>query len=316
VKILITGGAGYIGSVTASMAVLQGHDVTVVDDLSTGHADAVPEGASFYRYDIASKEASSLIISGGFDAVLHFAARAIVSESVRRPFVYWRDNLGKSLKLFRDVEEGCVPRLIISSSCAVYGNHSREILEETTTNPVNPYGATKLAVDVALAQLVQSTGIVGVSLRYFNVAGSWAGLGERHDEETHLIPNILRAAMSGEPVIVYGNDFPTRDGYAVRDYVHVADVARAHLLALDAAMPGGHEVFNLGSGSGFSVNEIISFSEQVVGRPIRRVIAARREGDPAYLVADATRARRRLGWVPIVPIRGMIESALFEVCES
>jgi UDP-glucose 4-epimerase len=271
-RLLVTGGAGYIGSVVASLLTGAGHEVVVLDDLSTGHADAVPAAAEFVRGTV--RDDAQAVLAGGADAVLHFAAKSLVAESVASPSLYWQHNLGGTLALLEAMRVTGTPRIVFSSTAAVYGEPERVPIEETApTRPANPYGASKLAVDTALAEHARMHGIGAVSLRYFNVAGAHPGpdggwLGERHDPETHLIPNILAIALNDDPgacVSIYGDDYPTPDGTCVRDYIHVADLARAHLLALDACTPGQNRVYNLSSGTGFSNLEVLQACREVTG---------------------------------------------------
>ncbi|GAA3129437.1 UDP-glucose 4-epimerase GalE [Nonomuraea salmonea] len=293
-RLLVTGGAGYVGSVVAAQLVEAGHEVTVLDDLSTGHEDAVPEGARFVRTDIA--EAGQAL--DGVDAVLHFAAKSLVGESVQQPARYWANNLGGTLALLDAMREHGVGRIVFSSTAATYGEPERSPIEESDpTRPTNPYGATKLAVDSALTAYAGLRGLGAVSLRYFNVAGAYGRYRERHAVETHLIPNVLKVATGErESVSVFGTDYPTPDGTCVRDYIHVADLARAHLLALESITPGRHEIYNLGSGAGFSVQEVISVCREVTGHEIPAVVGERRPGDPAVLVASSAKIQRELGW--------------------
>jgi len=310
-RLLVTGGAGYIGSVVASSLIEAGHDVTVLDDLSTGHADAVPPKASFVRGTL--REDAARVLSEGTDAVLHFAAKSLVGESVAYPGRYWSHNLGGSLALLEAMREAGVRRIVFSSTAAVYGEPDRTPIEETDpTRPTSPYGASKLAVDTCLAEFARLYGFGAVSLRYFNVAGAHedsAGTwyGERHSPETHLIPNVL--AMAPGPVKIFGDDYPTPDGTCVRDYIHVADLAGAHLLALGACEPGEHRVYNLGNGSGFSVREVIEVCREVTGRDIPAEIAPRRGGDPAVLVASSARISSGLGWRAARDLRAMVADA-------
>ncbi|GII03474.1 UDP-glucose 4-epimerase GalE [Planobispora takensis] len=312
-KLLVTGGAGYIGSVVAAQLVEAGHQVTVLDDLSTGHADAVPPGARFVEGSIT--EAAPVL--EGTDAVLHFAAKSLVGESVQRPGLYWGHNLGGTLALLEAMRAAGVGRIVFSSTAATYGEPERSpILETDPTRPTNPYGASKLAVDTALTTFAGLYGLAAVSLRYFNVGGAHtAGDGrvyrERHTVETHLIPNVLAVALGQrESVNVFGTDYPTPDGTCVRDYIHVADLARAHLLALEACTPGEHRIYNLGSGTGFSVQEILSVCREVTGHPIPATVAERRAGDPAVLVASSERIQRELGWKPEHPsVRDIVADA-------
>jgi UDP-glucose 4-epimerase len=308
-KLLVTGGAGYIGSVVAAMALREGHQVAVLDDLSTGHADAVPGGAAFTQGLV--RDQAQAMLADGVDAVLHFAAKSLVAESVAKPSQYWGHNLGGSLALLEAMRQTGVARIVFSSTAAVYGEPERTPIEETApTRPTSPYGASKLAVDTALAEHARMHKIGAVSLRYFNVAGAAAGLdgrwrGERHNPETHLIPSILAVAMNtgavqgdGEEggVRLFGDDYPTPDGTCVRDYIHVADLARAHMLALEACVPGEHRIYNLGSGAGFSNLEVLSACREVTGRRIPSQFAPRRPGDPAVLVASSDRIHAELGW--------------------
>ncbi|MGI5284045.1 UDP-glucose 4-epimerase GalE [Nonomuraea polychroma] len=293
-RLLVTGGAGYVGSVVAAQLVEAGHEVTVLDDLSTGHEDAVPEGARFVQRDIAA--AGDAL--DGVDAVLHFAAKSLVGESVEKPGLYWANNLGGTLALLEAMRDKGVGKIVFSSTAATYGEPERSpIQEDDPTRPTNPYGASKLAVDTALSAYARIRGLGAVSLRYFNVAGAYGRYRERHAVETHLIPNVLKVA-TGEraSVSVFGTDYPTPDGTCVRDYIHVADLSRAHLLALEAITPGEHKIYNLGSGTGFSVQEVISVCREVTGHAIPAEIGERRAGDPAVLVASSAKIQRELGW--------------------
>jgi UDP-glucose 4-epimerase len=298
VKLLVTGGAGYVGSVCAAHLVDAGHDVTVLDDLSTGHRDAVPDGAALVEADLA--EAADEVLAGGFDGVLHFAARSLVGESVQRPELYWSGNVVTTLRLLEAVRRHGTPRLVFSSTAATYGEPEQiPIREDSPTRPTNPYGASKLAIDNAISSYASAYGLAAVSLRYFNVAGAHGRFGERHAVETHLIPLVLQvAAGTRESVQIYGDDWPTADGTCVRDYIHVDDLAEAHMLALEHARPGHHAIYNLGSGSGFSVREVVEACRQVTGHPIPAVVAPRRSGDPAVLIASSEAARTELGWRP------------------
>jgi UDP-glucose 4-epimerase len=315
-RLLVTGGAGYIGSVVAAMLADAGHEVVVLDDLSTGHADAVPAAAEFVRGTV--RDDAQAILAGGADAVLHFAAKSLVAESVASPSLYWQHNLGGTLALLEAMRVTGTPRIVFSSTAAVYGEPELVPIEETApTRPTNPYGASKLAVDTALAEHARMHGIGAVSLRYFNVAGAHPGpdggwLGERHDPETHLIPNILAIALNddrGACVSIYGDDYPTPDGTCVRDYIHVADLARAHLLALDACTPGQHRVYNLGSGTGFSNLEVLQACREVTGHEIPARVAARRPGDPAVLIASSGRIHAERGWRPEAGLHAIVADA-------
>lgn len=301
-RLLVIGGAGYIGSVVTVHLLRAGHQVTVIDDLSTGHADAVPDGAELVRLDV--REVGRLLAERPtFDGALHFAARSLVAESMAHPERYWHTNVGGTMALLDALRAGAVPRLVFSSSAAVYGDPDEVPIAETApTRPTNPYGASKLAVDLMIGSEARAHGLGAVSLRYFNVAGAVDRFGERHATETHLIPLALQAAAGGGgPLSVYGRDYPTADGTCVRDYVHVDDLARAHLLALAAAEPGEHQVFNLGNGAGFSVLDVLEAVRAVTERRVPVRDADRRPGDPAVLVASSERIRDQLGWIPRRP---------------
>ena len=309
-KLLVTGGAGYVGSVCAARLHKAGHEVVVLDDLSTGHADAVPDGCRFVEADLA--EAAEPVLSEGFDGVLHFAAKSLVAESMREPGKYWAGNVLTSLRLLEAIHATATPRLVFSSTAAVYGEaETVPIPESAPTSPTNTYGATKLAIDHAITSYATAHGLAAVSLRYFNVAGAWDGYGERHVVETHLIPLVLRVALGQRDSIdVYGEDYPTADGTCVRDYIHVADLAEAHVLALEHARPNEHRVYNLGSGTGFSVREVIETCRRVTGHPIPAEIKDRRPGDPPALVAASDRARDELGWKPeLVDLETIVRDA-------
>jgi UDP-glucose 4-epimerase len=298
----VTGGAGYVGSVVAAHLLQAGHAVTVLDDLSTGHREGVPAGADFVEGRI---QQAAKWLDGSYDGVLHFAACSQVGESVVNPEKYWRNNVGGTTELLAAMRDAGVRTLVFSSTAATYGEPAATpITEEAVTAPTNPYGAAKLAVDHMIGSECAAHGLAAVSLRYFNVAGAHrtadgVAYGERHDPETHLIPLVLQVALGRrEAVSVYGDDYPTPDGTCVRDYIHVADLADAHLLALEAAESGEHLVCNLGNGNGFSVHEVVETARSVTGHPVPEVMAPRRAGDPAVLVASAARARARLGWRP------------------
>ncbi|MFD8701265.1 UDP-glucose 4-epimerase GalE [Kitasatospora sp. NPDC059648] len=299
-KYLVTGGAGYVGSVVAAHLLEAGHQVTVLDDLSTGFREGVPTGAEFVEGRI--QEAGE-VLDGSFDGVLHFAASSQVGESVVDPEKYWRNNVAGSLELITAMRAAGVRKLVFSSTAAVYGEPEVVPIAETArTSPTNTYGASKLAMDHMITSEAVAHGLAAVSLRYFNVAGAYGAYGERHDPESHLIPLVFQAALGQRPhIAVYGDDYPTPDGTCIRDYIHVADLADAHLLALDAAKPGEHLICNLGNGSGFSVREVIESVKRVTGREIPVQVAGRRAGDPAVLVASAERAHEALGWTPRRP---------------
>ena len=286
----------------------------MVDDLSTGHADAVPPGAVFHQLSIAALD--PVLGDWDIDAVVHFAAKSLVGESVREPAMYWRNNVVGTIALLDSMRGHGVSRIVFSSSAAVYGQAEEQpIRESAPARPTNPYGATKLAIDLALTNYAQAYGMTAVSLRYFNVAGAYqsaAGLrfGERHAVESHLIPNALAAAAGeGASMSLFGTDYPTPDGTCVRDYIHVLDLAAAHVSALGAGAPGEHHILNLGSGSGSSVREVLDTVAAVTQRDVPVVEAPRREGDPPVLVASYERASSLLGWRPQRGLEVMVRDA-------
>lgn len=298
-KLLVTGGAGYVGSVCAAVLLDRGHEVVVVDDLSTGNLDAVPPKATFVEADI--KDVASSVLDGGeFDGVLHFAAQSLVGESVVAPAQYWSGNVVTTIALLDAIRASNTPRLVFSSTAATYGEPERTpITESMPTAPTNPYGATKLAIDHAITSYADAYGLAATSLRYFNVAGAYKDFGENRVVETHLIPLVLQTALGQRAKIsVFGTDWPTHDGTAVRDYIHVSDLAEAHILALETGSSGTHRILNLGSGTGFSVREVIDACARVTGLPIAVEDAPRRAGDPAVLIASSDRAIAELGWSP------------------
>ncbi|MBB3602425.1 UDP-glucose 4-epimerase [Mycolicibacterium sp. BK556] len=298
-KLLVTGGAGYVGSVCATVLLEQGHEVVVVDDLSTGNGDAVPSGARFVQADMVDV-APELLGDGSFDGVVHFAAKSLVGESVAEPEKYWNSNVVKTIQLLEAMRAAGTPRLVFSSTAATYGEpKSVPITEDAETRPTNAYGATKLAIDHAITSYATAHGLAATSLRYFNVAGAYGGCGERHATETHLIPLVLQVATGQRSeILVFGTDWPTPDGTCIRDYIHVRDLADAHLLALQTSKPGEHRIYNLGNGTGFSVREVIACCERVTGGPIAARDVERRAGDPAVLIASSERAITELGWQP------------------
>jgi UDP-glucose 4-epimerase len=310
VRLLVTGGAGYIGSVVTAQLLEAGHETVVLDDCSKGHDDVVPAEARFVRGTLRD-DAARVLAEGGFDGVVHLAAKSLVGESVQNPGLYFSENLGGTLALLEAMRRTEVSRIVFSSTAATYGEpESTPILETDKTLPTNPYGMSKLAVDTALTEYARLHRIGAVSLRYFNVAGAYRGIGERHDPETHLIPNVLAvAAGTKESVNVFGEDYPTPDGTCVRDYIHVADLAVAHQLALNACAPGSHAIYNLGNGSGYSVREVIDVCREVTGHPIPVVTGPRRAGDPAVLVASAAKIQAELGWKAERDLRAMVADA-------
>jgi UDP-glucose 4-epimerase len=317
VRVLVTGGAGYIGSVVAAQLVAAGHDVVVLDNLSTGFADAVPGGITLVKGSVRQDAAE--VLSDGVEAVLHFAANSLVGESVADPAKYWSNNLGSTISLLEAMRELRVRTIVFSSTAAVYGEPERTPIPETApTRPTSPYGASKIAVDTTLGEFCRLYGFGAVSLRYFNVAGAHQALdghgggrwlGERHNPETHLIPNVLAAVTEGRRVQVFGDDYPTPDGTCVRDYIHVTDLADAHLRALAACRPGQHRVYNLGNGTGFSVREVIEVCREVTGTDIGVDVGPRRAGDPAVLVASSEKITSELGWRASLDLRAIAADA-------
>ena len=304
-RVLVTGGAGYVGSVSVEALVAAGHDVLVLDDLSRGHRDALPGSVRLVEGSYGDPViVGQLLANTPIDAVLHCAARSLVGESVSDPALYYRENVAGGVAFLEVLREAGVRRLVFSSTAAVYGTPaSVPIREDAVLAPINPYGETKRTFEGALRWYAAAYGLRSVSLRYFNVAGASGRNGEVHAPETHLIPNVLAAAEGRAALTVFGIDYPTPDGTCIRDYLHVEDLARAHLLALEATSPGdrvgvgaGALAINLGNGGGFSVREVLAAAETVVGRPIPHAIGERRAGDPPVLVADAGRAGEILGW--------------------
>ena len=315
-KLLVTGGAGYVGSVTSRLLIDAGHEVVVLDNLVTGFREAVAGEATFVQADIRDA-AQVLTPDAGFDAVLHFAGLIAAGESMVKPELYWDYNVVRSLALLAAVRAAGVPKFVFSSTAAVYGNPSEvPITERATKAPTNTYGATKLAFDYALTSEAFGHDLAAVSLRYFNVAGAYirpdgTEVGERHDPETHIIPIALQVADGKrDKMLLFGDDYPTEDGTCVRDYIHVEDLARAHLLALDAATAKEHRIYNLGTGSGFTNRQVVEVAREVTGAELPVDVAPRREGDPATLVASSALARAELGWVPEkTTLRDMIGDA-------
>jgi len=302
-RILAVGGAGYIGSTTVEGLVEAGHAVTVYDNLSTGHRQAVVEAADLVVGEMEDRHHLESVLRGArIEAVLHCAAKSLVAESMSDPGLYYRNNVGGGVALLEAMKLAGVNRLVFSSTAAVYGEPRRvPIAEADRTEPINPYGATKLAFEGAMRWFAASHDFRAISLRYFNVAGATERNGEDHDPETHIIPLVLRvAAGEANHVQIYGQDYPTPDGTCIRDFVHVRDLANAHLLALEATGEGDPslEVYNLGSAAGFSVREVVEAARKITGRSIPARALKRRTGDPPVLVASSRRARRELGWAP------------------
>lgn len=301
-KLLVAGGAGFIGSAVSALLVESGHEVVVLDDLSYGHANAVPEGAKLIEARIHN--APSIVTrDDGFDGVVHLAAFVAAGESVGSPEKYWENNLLGSLLLLEAARVAQIPTFVFSSSAMVYGNINKmPLTEESAIAPANPYATSKYAFDMALAAESVAHGVSAVSLRYFNAAGAYQKFGERHEPETHLIPMAMQvAAGKREKMSLFGVDYPTVDGTCVRDYVHVEDLARAHLLALNNMRPGAYSVYNLGTGSGTTNQQVIEAVKSISGRPVTVEVAPRRPGDATELVASSRKAERELGWKPSKP---------------
>lgn len=302
-KVLVTGGAGYIGSVAADELLKAGHKVTVYDSLVQGHRAAVPEPADFVSGDIMDRAAlDQLMAGGGFDAVMHFAAFTEAGASMREPSRFFRNNVCGSLNLIEAAVNHSVPRFIFSSSASVYAGKDTPLQEEDTLGPASVYGQTKLMIEQMLGWYHQIHGLRYAALRYFNAAGATRERGEVHDPETHLIPNILMVALEQrERISIFGDDYPTPDGTCVRDYVHILDLAAAHILALEGLDDRGAMVYNLGNGSGYSNLQVLEAARKVTEHPIPADLTPRRPGDAPSLVADASRIRSDLGWEPRFP---------------
>lgn len=308
-RVLVTGGTGYIGSTAVEILRNQGFEISVLDDCSTGHADTIPAGVRFIAGSLLnpSEVADSL---AQCDAVMHFAGKSLVGESVEKPDLYHSVNVDGTRILLDEMHKQAITKIVFSSSAATYGEPKVvPILETSATQPTNPYGATKLAIDQMISAEAQSRGISAASLRYFNVAGALKAdrgwLAERHNPETHLIPNVLRST-SENPVKIFGTDWPTADGTCIRDYVHVIDLIDAHVKALHSLTAPGHEIYNLGSGSGYSVREVVAAACAATGTQIPFVDSPRRAGDPAVLIADISKAKRVLNWEPSRDMNTMV----------
>jgi UDP-glucose 4-epimerase len=307
-RVLVTGGAGYIGSVATAILLERGFDVTVLDDCSTGHRDAVSETARFIEASVLDPESIALALQG-CDAVFHFAAKSLVGESVQKPDLYFDVNVTGTRNLLTEMAKAKITKLVFSSTAATYGEPELiPITESATTKPTSPYGETKLAVDQLISEEAKS-GLAAISLRYFNVAGAFkthsGWLAERHNPETHLIPNLLRSTAD-KPLKIFGDDWPTKDGTCIRDYIHVVDLIDAHILALENLTAGEHKIINLGSGGGYSVAEVVTAASKVLGRDIPVEVGARRSGDPAVLIADISLAAKILNWKPKHEIESMV----------
>jgi UDP-glucose 4-epimerase len=308
----VTGGAGYIGSVAVALLIERGYQVTVLDDISTGHTESIPVGARLINGSILDQD-TVLKALEDCTAVLHFAGKSLVGESIEKPDLYQNVNVNGTSNLLVQMRNRKIKKLIFSSSAAIYGDVDEvPITEDSKTNPKNSYGSTKLLIEELISEECALHGLSAVSLRYFNVVGAlktqsgW--LSERHDPETHLIPNVLKSTEEN-PVRVFGTDWPTYDGTCIRDYVHVIDLVEAHLLALLSLGDPGNKIYNLGSGIGYSVKEVIGASDKATGRTAPFVEAEKRSGDPAILIADITKVKRELGWAPIRGINEMVADA-------
>jgi UDP-glucose 4-epimerase len=303
--ILVTGGAGYIGSVTVELLRARGEHVVVIDDVARGHAAAIPPDVPFYQGKVGDSVLLAQIArEQELESCIHFAALAYVGESVLEPARYYENNLKEGITLLDSLLKAGVRSVVFSSTCATYGEPRKiPISEDHPQQPTNPYGWSKLFMEKIMESYDSAYGLKFVALRYFNASGATENLGEAHEPETHLLPNAVAAAMGQLPYVsVFGTDYPTPDGTAIRDFIHVADLGEAHILALNYLRGGGEsERINLGNGQGYSVLEVIETTRQVTGRPIETKYEPRRAGDPSRLVADATRARTVLGWRPAYP---------------
>jgi UDP-glucose 4-epimerase len=312
-RVLVTGGTGYIGSTAVEILLSQGYDISILDDCSMGHADTVPAGVRFVQGTLLNPTEVADALTG-CDAVMHFAGKSLVGESVEKPDLYQSVNVDGTRILLDEMRKQSITKIVFSSSAATYGEPKEvPILETSETNPTNPYGATKLAIDRMITAEAKQHGISAASLRYFNVAGALKAergwLAERHNPETHLIPNVLRSTQEN-PVKIFGTDWPTADGTCIRDYVHVIDLIDAHIKALKSLGAPGHEIYNLGSGSGYSVREVVSAASAAVGHQIPFVDSPRRAGDPAVLIADISKAKRDLDWAPTRDMTAMVADTL------
>jgi len=312
-RILVTGGTGYIGSTAVEILLTQGFEISIIDDCSMGHADTVPAGVRFVNGSLLNVDEVTDALTG-CDAVMHFAGKSLVGESVEKPDLYHSVNVNGTRILLDEMRKQSITKIVFSSSAATYGEPKVvPILETSETIPTNPYGATKLAIDHMITAEAAAHGISAASLRYFNVAGALKAkrgwLAERHNPETHLIPNVLRSTTDN-PVKIFGIDWPTQDGTCIRDYVHVIDLIDAHLKALNSLGKPGHEIYNLGSGSGYSVREVVAAASSATGQQIPFIDSPRRAGDPAVLIADISKAKTRLGWEPTRDMNAMVSDTL------
>jgi len=311
-NILVTGGAGYIGAGCAQVLLEAGHDVTVLDALLTGHRAAVPDEARFLPMDLSDRDAlRKTLVEGKFDALMHFAAFIEAGESMRDPGKYFQNNVVHSIHLLEEIRRAGIGKLVFSSTAAVYASSDDPLAEDSPIQPSNVYGQTKLMVEQAIEWYHRIHGLRYASLRYFNAAGALPGRGEDHPGESHLIPLVLRVPLGILPAAkIFGDDYPTPDGSAIRDYVHIADLISAHLLALEALETRPRMIYNLGNGAGYSVKEVIAVAREITGHPIPAEVTPRRAGDPARLVASSEKIRGELGWVPRLPaLRDIVASA-------
>jgi UDP-glucose 4-epimerase len=312
-RVLVTGGTGYIGSTAVEILLTQGIEVSILDDCSMGHADTVPAGVRFIQGSLLNVGEVADALTG-CDAVMHFAGKSLVGESVEKPDLYHSVNVDGTRILLDQMRKQAITKIVFSSSAATYGEPKVvPILETSETIPTNPYGATKLAIDHMITAEAKTQAISAASLRYFNVAGALKAqrgwLAERHNPETHLIPNVLRSTTDN-PVKIFGTDWPTEDGTCIRDYVHVIDLIDAHLKALHSLGKPGHEIYNLGSGSGYSVRQVVAAASAATGQQIPFIDSPRRAGDPAVLIADIAKAKSHLGWEPTRDMNAMVSDTL------
>ena len=312
-RVLVTGGTGYIGAIAVEMLLTQGFEISILDDCSMGHADTVPAGVNFVQGSLLDSGQVAQALTG-CEAVMHFAGKSLVGESVEKPDLYHSVNVDGTRILLDEMRKRSMTKIVFSSSAATYGEPKVvPILETSETIPTNPYGATKLAIDHMITAEAGAIGISAASLRYFNVAGALKAdrgwLAERHNPETHLIPNVFRSTPEN-PVKIFGTDWPTEDGTCIRDYVHVIDLIDAHLKALQSLGKPGHEIYNLGSGSGYSVREVVAAASAAIGHQIAFIDAPRRAGDPAVLIADISKAKSILGWEPTRDMNTMVSDTL------
>lgn len=313
-NILVTGGAGYIGSATAEALLQHGHGVTVFDSLVTGHRAAVPGGARFVQGDLADLGAVDALLAGqDFEAIMHFAAAIEAGESMENPGKFFQNNVCNSFQLIEAAIQAGIRRFVLSSTAAVYASSDEPLAEDSPQRPNNVYGHTKLMIEQALEWYCQIHGLHYAALRYFNAAGALLHRGEAHQPETHLIPLVLQVPLGKRQAVhIYGSDYPTPDGTCIRDYIHISDLVTAHLLALEALDDHDRLVYNLGNGAGYSVREVIETARQVTGHPIPAIASPRRPGDAARLVASSARIRRELGWEPQIPDLTAIVASAWE----